>query len=129
MWHHLKRHTLLSLTSISISPSPLDPAPAPAHRCKEDVNECERGNPEGECENGGVCVNTRGSFYCDCAPGFVGPRCGLRPVVVPDMQAGHAMVGKEELIGIAAVLLVIVALCGAVRGVPQARLPQGLLAQ
>ncbi|KAK0149004.1 Protocadherin Fat 3 [Merluccius polli] len=78
--------------------------------CKEDVNECERGNPEGECENGGVCVNTHGSFYCDCAPGFVGPRCGLRPVVVPDMQAGHAMVGKEELIGIAAVLLVIVAL-------------------
>ena len=40
----------------------------------------------------------------------MGPRCGLRPVVVPDMQAGHAMVGKEELIGIAAVLLVIVAL-------------------
>ncbi|XP_059932324.1 protocadherin Fat 3a isoform X3 [Gadus macrocephalus] len=78
--------------------------------CQEDVNECERGNPEGQCENGGACVNTRGSFYCDCAPGFVGPRCGLRPVVVPNMQAGHAMVGKEELIGIAAVLLVIVAL-------------------
>ena len=74
------------------------------------MNECERGNPEGQCENGGACINTRGSFYCDCVPGFVGPRCGLRPVVVPDMQAGHAMVGKEELIGIAAVLLVIVAL-------------------
>ncbi|KAG7249792.1 hypothetical protein CRUP_003150, partial [Coryphaenoides rupestris] len=78
--------------------------------CQEDVNECERGNPEGACENGGACVNTRGSFYCDCAAGFVGPRCGLRPVVVPDMQAGHAVVGKEELIGMAAVLLVIVAL-------------------
>ncbi|XP_077398228.1 protocadherin Fat 3a isoform X4 [Festucalex cinctus] len=78
--------------------------------CEKDVNECERGNPEGECENGGACVNTHGSFYCNCTAGFVGQRCGLRPVVVPDMQAGHAVVGKEELIGIAAVLFVIAAL-------------------
>ncbi|XP_046891285.1 protocadherin Fat 3a isoform X1 [Hypomesus transpacificus] len=78
--------------------------------CQEDVNECERGSPEGECENGGVCVNTRGSFYCNCSLGFVGQRCGLRPVVVPDMQAGHALLGKEELIGLAAVLLVIIVL-------------------
>ncbi|XP_055003987.1 protocadherin Fat 3a isoform X1 [Boleophthalmus pectinirostris] len=78
--------------------------------CQEDVNECDRSNPEGECENGGVCVNTHGSFYCNCTAGFVGQRCSLRPVVVPDMQAGHAMVGKEELIGIAVVLFVIVTL-------------------
>uniref|UniRef100_A0A4W5RHM9 FAT atypical cadherin 3a n=1 Tax=Hucho hucho TaxID=62062 RepID=A0A4W5RHM9_9TELE len=81
--------------------------------CEEDVNECEQGGATGgeaECENGGVCVNTHGSFYCNCTAGFVGQRCGLRPVVVPDMQAGHAMVGKEELIGIAVVLFVIVTL-------------------
>ncbi|XP_068441399.1 protocadherin Fat 3a isoform X3 [Clinocottus analis] len=78
--------------------------------CEEDVNECDRSNPEGECENGGVCVNTYGSFYCNCTAGFVGQRCGLRPVVVPDMQAGHTVVGKEELIGIAVVLLVIITL-------------------
>ncbi|KAF3692560.1 Protocadherin Fat 3 FAT tumor suppressor -like protein 3 Precursor [Channa argus] len=78
--------------------------------CEEDVNECDRNNPEGECENGGVCVNTHGSFYCNCTAGFVGQRCGLRPVVVPDMQAGHAVVGKEELIGIAVVLFVIITL-------------------
>ncbi|KAM6988350.1 LOW QUALITY PROTEIN: protocadherin Fat 3-like [Tautogolabrus adspersus] len=78
--------------------------------CEEDVNECDRSNPEGECENGGVCVNTHGSFYCNCTAGFVGQRCSLRPVVVPDMQAGHAMVGKEELIGIAVVLFVIITL-------------------
>ncbi|KAM6946143.1 protocadherin Fat 3a [Aplochiton taeniatus] len=78
--------------------------------CADDVNECERGRPEGECDNGGACVNTRGSFYCNCTAGFVGPRCGLRPVLVPDMQAGHAGVGKEELIGIAVVLFLIVAL-------------------
>uniref|UniRef100_A0A8C9WZ58 FAT atypical cadherin 3a n=1 Tax=Sander lucioperca TaxID=283035 RepID=A0A8C9WZ58_SANLU len=78
--------------------------------CEEDVNECDRNNPEGECENGGVCVNTYGSFYCNCTAGFVGQRCGLRPVVVPDMQAGHTVVGKEELIGIAVVLFVIITL-------------------
>ncbi|KAM8902414.1 protocadherin Fat 3-like isoform 10-T12 [Spinachia spinachia] len=78
--------------------------------CEEDVNECAQGNPDGDCDNSGVCVNTYGSFYCNCTAGFVGQRCGLRPVVVPDMQAGHTVVGKEELIGIAVVLLVIVTL-------------------
>ncbi|XP_056297999.1 protocadherin Fat 3a isoform X3 [Pseudoliparis swirei] len=78
--------------------------------CEEDVNECDRSNPAGECDNGGVCVNTYGSFYCNCTAGYVGQRCGLRPVVVPDMQAGHTVVGNEELIGIAVVLLVIITL-------------------
>ncbi|XP_028275191.1 protocadherin Fat 3 [Parambassis ranga] len=78
--------------------------------CEEDVNECDHSNPEGECENGGTCVNTHGSFYCNCTAGFVGQRCSQRPVVVPDMQAGHAVVGKEELIGIAVVLFVIITL-------------------
>ncbi|XP_060929197.1 protocadherin Fat 3a isoform X1 [Limanda limanda] len=78
--------------------------------CEEDVNECDRSNPEGECENGGICVNTHGSFYCNCTAGFVGQRCGLRPVVVPNMQAGPTAVGKEELIGIAVVLFVIITL-------------------
>lgn len=75
-------------------------------RCEEDVNECEHE----ECENGGACVNVFGSFVCNCTPGFVGQYCGLRPVVVPNIQAGHAYVGKEELIGIAVVLFVIFAL-------------------
>ncbi|XP_055053281.2 protocadherin Fat 3a isoform X6 [Misgurnus anguillicaudatus] len=74
--------------------------------CEEDVNECEREL----CENNGVCVNTFGSFYCNCTPGFVGSACSVRPVLVPDMQAGHAYVGKEELIGIAVVLFLILAL-------------------
>uniref|UniRef100_A0A671P9T6 FAT atypical cadherin 3a n=1 Tax=Sinocyclocheilus anshuiensis TaxID=1608454 RepID=A0A671P9T6_9TELE len=74
--------------------------------CEEDVNECEREL----CENGGVCVNTFGSFYCNCTPGFVGSACSVRPVLVPDMQAGHAYVGKEELIGIAVVLFLILTL-------------------
>ncbi|XP_070605725.1 protocadherin Fat 3 isoform X1 [Erythrolamprus reginae] len=71
--------------------------------CDEDINECERE----ECENGGSCVNVFGSFLCNCTPGFVGQHCGLRPVVVPNIQAGHSYVGKEELIGIAVVLFII----------------------
>ncbi|XP_069495463.1 protocadherin Fat 3 isoform X2 [Ambystoma mexicanum] len=71
--------------------------------CEEDINECERE----ECENGGICVNVFGSFLCNCTAGFVGQHCGLRPVVVPNIQAGHSYVGKEELIGIAVVLFVI----------------------
>ncbi|XP_075448649.1 protocadherin Fat 3 isoform X3 [Ascaphus truei] len=71
--------------------------------CEEDINECERE----ECENGGTCVNIFGSFVCNCTHGYVGQYCGLRPVVVPNIQAGHSYVGKEELIGIAVVLFVI----------------------
>ncbi|XP_050832385.1 protocadherin Fat 3 [Serinus canaria] len=71
--------------------------------CEEDIDECERE----ECENGGSCVNIFGSFLCNCTPGYVGQYCGLRPVVVPNIQAGHSYVGKEELIGIAVVLFVI----------------------
>lgn len=67
------------------------------------MDECERE----ECENGGSCVNLFGSFFCNCTPGYVGQYCGLRPVVVPNIQAGHSYVGKEELIGIAVVLFVI----------------------
>lgn len=78
----------------------------PVHRCEEDVDECARE----ECENGGACVNVFGSFVCNCTRGFVGPRCALRPVLVPDIQAGPAYVGKEELVGIAAVLLVLLVL-------------------
>uniref|UniRef100_A0A8C7JEC9 FAT atypical cadherin 3a n=1 Tax=Oncorhynchus kisutch TaxID=8019 RepID=A0A8C7JEC9_ONCKI len=101
------------ITKLSFNNPSAHVPPFTLSRCEEDVNECVRGRATGgeaECENGGVCVNTHGSFYCNCTAGFVGQRCGLRPVVVPDMQAGHAVLGKEELIGIAVVLFVIVTL-------------------
>ncbi|XP_053363533.1 protocadherin Fat 3a isoform X2 [Clarias gariepinus] len=76
--------------------------------CEEDVNECERGE---RCEGGASCVNTFGSFYCNCTtPGFVGGACAVRPVLVPDMRSGPAYFGREELIGVAVVLFLIMAL-------------------
>uniref|UniRef100_A0A674PRB3 FAT atypical cadherin 3a n=1 Tax=Takifugu rubripes TaxID=31033 RepID=A0A674PRB3_TAKRU len=78
--------------------------------CGEDINECDTAKPRSECENGGVCVNTHGSFYCNCTAGFVGQRCSLRGVFVPDMRAGSAVINKEELIGIALVVFIIITL-------------------
>lgn len=40
----------------------------------------------------------------------MGLHCDLRPMVVPNIQPGHPYVGKEELIGIAVVLLILMSL-------------------
>lgn len=40
-------------------------------RCDEDVNECD----QEECLNEGECVNTFGSFYCNCSEGYEGQFC------------------------------------------------------
>ncbi|XP_072332549.1 protocadherin Fat 3-like isoform X2 [Scyliorhinus torazame] len=74
--------------------------------CEEDIDEC---NIE-ECQNGGTCLNTLGSFQCNCTSGYIGLHCDLRPVVVPNIQPGHPYIGKEELIGITVVLLVLMIL-------------------
>ncbi|XP_067890087.1 protocadherin Fat 3a isoform X2 [Heterodontus francisci] len=74
--------------------------------CEEDIDEC---NTE-ECQNGGTCLNTLGSFQCNCTSGYIGLHCDLRPVVVPNIQPGNPYIGKEELIGIAIVLLVLMIL-------------------
>ena len=29
------------------------------------------------CEHGGTCVNTPGSYRCNCVTGFTGPRCEI----------------------------------------------------
>ncbi|XP_074600064.1 uncharacterized protein LOC141854320 isoform X2 [Brevipalpus obovatus] len=39
-----------------------------------DIDECESGSP---CEHGGSCVNTPGSFRCECPVGFKGSRCEI----------------------------------------------------
>lgn len=40
-------------------------------RCNEDVNECKK-NP---CKNAGHCINSQGSYTCECQPGYSGPNC------------------------------------------------------
>uniref|UniRef100_A0A8B9R982 Notch receptor 3 n=1 Tax=Astyanax mexicanus TaxID=7994 RepID=A0A8B9R982_ASTMX len=43
--------------------------------CIQDMDECSIGaNP---CEHFGKCVNTVGSFQCQCGRGYTGPRCEI----------------------------------------------------
>ncbi|VDK72475.1 unnamed protein product [Litomosoides sigmodontis] len=41
--------------------------------CATDINECIES--EKLCFNGGICVNTFGSWYCDCPVGYNDPYC------------------------------------------------------
>ena len=41
------------------------PTPAP------DVDYCS----ENPCDNGGTCVNTTGTYHCDCAKNWMGQNC------------------------------------------------------
>lgn len=41
-----------------------------------DINECEMF--ENVCEGGGLCVNTQGSFRCNCPPGLILDASGRR---------------------------------------------------
>jgi len=41
--------------------------------CADDIDEC--GLPD-SCLNNGTCLNTQGSYNCQCAQGFTGARCG-----------------------------------------------------
>ncbi|XP_070303819.1 neurogenic locus notch homolog protein 2 [Salvelinus sp. IW2-2015] len=42
-------------------------------RCLNDTDECAASAPV--CQNQGACVNTPGSYRCNCAPGFTGRHC------------------------------------------------------
>jgi hypothetical protein len=47
---------------------------ANAAKC-EDINECEAG----PCGKNAYCVNTQGSFFCNCEAGFLGdPLAGCK---------------------------------------------------
>jgi cubilin len=54
-------------------------------RCEQDVDECSLfGNTALGCQNGARCINTPGSFHCDCAPGFTGVHCHTQLQVSSD---------------------------------------------
>lgn len=38
--------------------------------CFKDVNECEA--EKWPCDPNAECINTPGSFYCECLPGYAG---------------------------------------------------------
>ncbi len=50
------------------------PLPIPA----ADINDCELSGYSNMCRNG-RCINTDGSFRCECAPGYTGSNC-QRPI-------------------------------------------------
>ena len=45
--------------------------------CQLDINECAT-NSTYLCHNNSTCINTFGSFLCQCLTGFTGARCELR---------------------------------------------------
>lgn len=63
----------LSLWYKSTTPLPLNSNlfVCARRRCDEDVNECD----QSECGDRGECVNTFGSFYCNCSEGYEGLLC------------------------------------------------------
>lgn len=42
-------------------------------RCQTNINECAA--DAGLCLNGATCIDTPGSFKCDCSLGFSGIQC------------------------------------------------------
>uniref|UniRef100_A0A672MX80 Neurogenic locus notch homolog protein 2-like n=1 Tax=Sinocyclocheilus grahami TaxID=75366 RepID=A0A672MX80_SINGR len=40
--------------------------------CRNDIDECRK---LGKCLNGGICMNTHGSFRCECLAGYSGRTC------------------------------------------------------
>lgn len=71
--------------------------------CSQDVNECTS-NP---CKNDGVCVNTMGSFHCNCsASSYGGPYCTtVLAAMTPDDK--KMPLSMEAIIGIGVVLAVL----------------------
>ena len=50
-----------------------------------DIDECALPDVSDDCLNGGSCVNTMGSYTCQCSEGFTGSQCETgRPLVMPD---------------------------------------------
>lgn len=72
-------------------------------RCDVDVDECKAAATPSDngqstkaeiCQNGGKCVNLIGSFYCDCANGFVGQFCD-QPNAVDECKPSTCLNGGQ----------------------------------
>lgn len=66
--------------------------------CDIDINECVRAT--GGCASeGGVCVNTRGSYHCTCQRGYVGDgfSCSLDAGAMADLTSAYTTYGAAQL--------------------------------
>ena len=58
------------LQGLSVTPSKERVSRLISHILVSDVDECLSG--EANCDPNAVCINTQGSYKCDCKPGYQG---------------------------------------------------------
>lgn len=82
-WPFPRRMTSLSLALLARKEWPLEKTmtnkeccgfPAPRRGFDTQIFLAANSNP---CEHGGKCINTEGSFHCECLKGYTGPRCEM----------------------------------------------------
>ncbi|CAL4132594.1 unnamed protein product, partial [Meganyctiphanes norvegica] len=69
--------------------------------CNIDINECANNNP---CHNGGKCINTFGSFKCDCPTNVTGTYCDIQPPTSTIPWILYIMIGTG-------ILLLLIIIC------------------
>lgn len=57
----------------------------------EDRNECT----EAPCHTNASCINTVGSFYCDCKPGFLGDGLECEGKCIPKSHSNSLRLNAE----------------------------------
>ena len=76
----------------TIDSSTCAPCPEVTNRAPETTTSCSTPEPdvnycsENPCENGGTCINTTGTYHCDCSNNWMGENCteGINFIILID---------------------------------------------